>query len=166
MHRRAFLATLSSLTAAKAVSVRAEDRPRIKSTSNYPPRKVIVGTTMQGFWGEYPGLQSRLGQLTSMVDEMAAQAKVKYGRGLDLGVLPEVAITGEAGVDALECSVAFEGQVQDVFSRKAREHNCYLVVPSYLLESRDKKVCSNAAILIGRKGEQVGIYRKVHLVVS
>ena len=27
-------------------------------------------------------------------------------------------------------------------------------------------MCSNAAILVGRKGEVMGIYRKVHLVVS
>jgi apolipoprotein N-acyltransferase len=40
------------------------------------------------------------------------------------------------------------------------------VVPTYLLDSPEKKLCSNAAILVGRKGEVVGIYRKVHLVVS
>jgi len=97
---------------------------------------------------------------------MAALAKQKHGRGLDLAVLPETSVTGELGGDALERAVPFEGLVQDVFSRKAREHRCYIVVPTYLLESREKKLLANAAILIGRKGELVGIYRKVHLVVS
>jgi hypothetical protein len=35
-----------------------------------------------------------------------------------------------------------------------------------LLESKQKKLCSNAAILVGRTGEVVETYRKIHLVVS
>jgi predicted amidohydrolase len=61
--------------------------------------------------------------------------------------------------------VPFRGAVRDTFARKAREHRSYIVVPTYLLESREKKVCSNAAILIDRKGELVGVYRKLHLAV-
>jgi len=127
---------------------------------------VIVGTVMQSFWGQYPGLDNRLDQLTGIVDQMAAQANQRYGRSLDLAVLPETAITGEAGGDALARSVPFEGKVQEVFTRKAREHRCYVVVPTYLLDSKEKKLCSNAALLVGRKGEVVGTYRKIHLVVS
>src|SRR5438309_8122488 len=111
---------------------------------------------MQAFWGEYPGLRNRLQQLAGIVDQMAEQAERKYGRSVDLAVLPETAITGEAGEDALECSVPFHLQVQDVFTQRAREHHCYIVVPTYLLESKEKKGCSNAAILIGRKGEVAG----------
>lgn len=52
---------------------------------------------------------------------MAAQAENKYRRGLDLAVLPETAITGEAYGDALGRSVEFEGEVRKVFTRKASE---------------------------------------------
>ena len=167
MNRRTFLATVGSLAALDSVPVlAASGEAKIKTTSNGPPRKVIVGTVMQSFWGQYPGLSNRLDQLAGIVDQMAAQAKKKFGRGLDLAVLPETSITGEAGGDALASSVPFEGQVQEVFTRKAREHRCYIVVPTYLLDSKEKKLCSNAAILIGRKGEAMGTYRKVHLVVS
>jgi predicted amidohydrolase len=167
MNRRTFLATMSSLAALEAAPVLAAGaNARTRSTSNRPPRKVIVGTVMQSFWGQYPGLQNRLDQLAGIVDQMAGQAKTKYNRGLDLAVLPETAITGEAEGDALARSVPFEGQVQDVFTRKAREHGCYVVVPTYLLDSKEKKLCSNAAVLIGRKGEVMGTYRKIHLVVS
>src|SRR5438034_5774463 len=167
MDRRKFLTTMGSLAALDAApGLAAGPEVRVRSTSNGPPRKVIVGTVMQAFWGEYPGLQSRLEQLAGMVDQMAEQAGKKYGHGLDLVVLPETAITGEAGEDALARSVPFQGQVQDVFTRKAREHRCYIVVPTYLLESKEKKLTSNAAILIGRKGEVMGTYRKMHLVVS
>lgn len=155
---------LTALNHAPVIAAATESK--IKTTSNGPPRKVIVGTAMQSFWGPYPGLQKRIDQLATMVDQMVVDAKKKHGRGLDLAVLPETAITGEAGGDALTSSVPFEGLVQDVFMRKAREHGCYIVVPTYLLDSKEKKLCSNAAILIGRKGETVGTYRKIHLVVS
>jgi hypothetical protein len=39
-----------------------------------PPRKVIVGTVMQPFWGKHPGLQKRLDQLTTIVDRMQAES--------------------------------------------------------------------------------------------
>ncbi len=158
---------MSGLAALGATPTPAEGRAaKVKSTSNRPPRKVIVGTVMQSFWGQYPGLHNRLDQLAGIVDQMAAQAKTKYNRGLDLAVLPETAITGEADGDALARSVPFEGQVQDVFTRKAREHGCHIVIPTYLLDSSEKKLCSNAAVLVGRKGEVMGTYRKIHLVVS
>src|SRR5438034_4772252 len=167
MNRRTFLAAMSSLATLEATPVLAAGgSARGRSTSQSPPRKVIVGTVMQSFWGQYPGLDNRLDQLAAIVDQMAAQAKQRYGRGLDLAVLPETAITGEAEGDALARSVPIEGKVKDVFSRKAREHQCYIVVPTYLLDSKEKKLCSNAAILVGRKGEVVGTYRKIHLVVS
>lgn len=167
MNRRTFLANTSSLAALSATTaLAAEIKPSRRSSSGTAPRKVSVGACMQSFWGRHPGLGPRLDQLAGIVDQMAAQAKMKYGCGLDLAVLPETCITGEAEGDALACSVPLEGPVQDVFARKAREHGCYIVVPTYLLDSKEQKLCSNAAILVGRKGEILGTYRKVHLVVS
>ncbi len=136
----------------------------VHSTSNRPPRKVIVGTAVQGFWGDYPGLEKRLEQLGGIVDRMAEESKAKYGRGIDLAVLPEVAVTGDKGV-LTDVSAPFEGQVMEAFARKAREQHCYIVVPMYLLEDKGKKICSNVAILVGRQGEVVGTYRKLHLAV-
>jgi predicted amidohydrolase len=121
---------------------------------------------MQSFWGPYPGLEQRLEQLATIVDGMAQESKKKYGRGVDLAILPEAAITGEVGGDALSRSVSFQGVVGEAFARAARAHRCYLVVPTYLRESHDTKNCSNAAVLVNRQGEVAGIYRKVHLVVS
>jgi predicted amidohydrolase len=167
MDRRQFLTTLSSFAAVDALPGLAANTVKgIRTTSNGPPRKVIVGTTIQSFWGEYPGLRNRLDQLAGIIDQMAAKAKQEYRRGLDLAILPEVAITGEAADDAMAHSVSFEGETEDTFTRKAREHHCYIVVPTYLLDSKEKKLCSNAAILLGRNGEVLGTYRKVHLVVS
>ncbi len=150
-----------------SLSALAADIPA-NSTSDQPPRKVIVGTVMQPFWGKHPGLQKRLDQLTTIVDRMQAESEKKYGRGLDLAVLPETAITGEGDPAAPEADWAYpvEGAVQDTFAREARKLHSYIVVPTYLLEDRATKRCSNAAILFDRKGEVVGIYRKVQLVVN
>ncbi len=139
-----------------------------KSTSDRPPRKVIVGTVMQPLWVKYPGLEQRLRELMVLVDSMHSQSQKRFGRGLDLGILPEIAVTGEVqpGHDALGTAFALEGPVQEAFSRKASQHHCYIVAPLYLLEDKAAGVCSNAAVLFGRKGEVAGIYRKVHLVVD
>ena len=138
----------------------------VRSTSDRPPRKVIVGTVMQAFWGEYPGLLPRLEQLAAIVDRTAEQSRKQYGRDPDVVVLPEVAVTGEAGQDAAAHAFPFEGPVQDTFSRKAREHHCYIVVPMYLLEGRGKRSVSNVGILVNRQGKVAGIYRKLHPAVS
>jgi predicted amidohydrolase len=139
-----------------------------KSTSDQPPRKVILGTVMQPFWGKHPGLEKRLEQLTEIVEQMDAQSQKRYGHGVDLAVLPEMAVTGEgeSAGDVAEWAFPLEGPVQEAFARKARQRRSYIVVPLYLLEDKATKRCSNAAVLFGRGGEVVGIYRKVHLVVD
>ena len=137
----------------------------IRSTADQLPRKVIVGTAMQAFWGKYPGLEKRLEQLTQLIDQMVEESQKKYGRGLDLAVLPETAVTGETSNDVMADAIPLAGPLRNTFARKAREQHCYIVVPTYLLEDREKKLCSNAAILIDRNGEVAGIYRKVHLAV-
>src|ERR1700733_4171544 len=156
---------ISAIVAALAPGLPAEDIG-VKSTSDLPPRKVIVGTAMQAFWGEYPGLGKRLAQLSGMIDRMAAESEKRYSRGLDVAVLPEFAVTGEASADIVASSVAFDGPVRNTFVQSARQHRCYIVVPMYLLDDKDKRLSSNAAILIDRQGEVVGIYQKVHLAVA
>jgi predicted amidohydrolase len=140
----------------------------VKSASDQPPRKVIVGTVMQPFWGKHPGLEKRLDQLTVIVDRMQSRSEKKYGRGLDLAVLPEMALSGEGERvgQVADWSFPLEGAVKETFAREARKCHCYVVVPTYLLDGRAAKRCSNAAILFDRRGEVVGIYRKVHLVVD
>jgi predicted amidohydrolase len=139
-----------------------------KSTSDQPPRKVILGTVMQPFWGKHPGLEKRLEQLTEIVERMETQSQKRYGRGVDLAVLPEMAVTGEGESvgNVAEWAFPLEGPVQEAFARKARQHRSYIVAPLFLLEDKATKRCSNAAVLFGRRGEVVGIYRKVHLVVD
>lgn len=147
-------------------SAASAEPPPVRNTWDRPPRKVIVATAMQAFWVKYPGLERRLEELAALVDEMASESLRRYQRGADIMVLPEVAVTGELTGDIVAGSVPLEGPVKDTFARKARQHRCYIVVPLYLLEDKAKRLCSNAAVLVGRHGEIAGIYRKVHLAVQ
>ncbi len=139
-----------------------------RSTSNQLPRKVIIGTVMQPFWGNYPGLDQRLRQLMEIVDRLQAQSQKQYGRGLDLVVLPETSITGEGRStgEVMDWAYPLEGPVRETFAAKAGQYHCYIVAPLFLLEDRATKLCSNAAVLFGRRGEVTGMYRKVHPVVD
>jgi len=157
MNRRSFLTTAGALAASNEAAATGAADP--------PPRKVIVGTVMQPFWEKYPGPPKRLAQLTGLVDQLAEQAAKKCGRGPDLVVLPETAVTGEAGGDAAAVAVSLEGELKDAFASAARRHRCYIVAPTYLLEPGTRRAY-NVGILFGRKGEVAGIYRKVHLAVS
>ena len=127
-----------------------------------PPRKTLVATSMQAFWGAYPGLTTRLKQLSTLVEEMAAKAVAQYsGKRLDLMVLPENAVTLGRSPKAQDRAVRYEGEVEATFAPLARKHRSYLMVPLDLLESGG---CSNAVVLLDRKGEVAGTYRKVHPV--
>lgn len=126
------------------------------------PRKVVVGTMMQAFWGKHPGVAARVEELAGAVERMGAEARRKYGRGLDLAILPETSISGEADGDAWARGVEWEGLVGKRFAGVAKAEKSYVVVATYLRE--EGKRCSNAAVLVGRAGSVEGIYRKVHLV--
>lgn len=167
LKRRGFLAGLAAGTAAATPPPPSETplRPPA-STSGLPPRKVIVGTVMQPFWGAHPGLDKRLAELTAILDSMARESQRKYGRGLDLAILPETSISGEAGRDALAQSVVLDGPVAGAFAAAARNHRCYTIVASYFKDQPAAPRCSNSAVLFGRTGDILGAYRKVHLVVS
>lgn len=139
---------------------------RSASTSARPPRKVVVGTVVQGFWGEFPGLAYRLAELSVLVGELGALSRRRLGRGLDLAVLPESVVNGEPGSDALAHAHPWRGPVADALGAAARRNRCYVVAGMNLLEDPRSKRCSNAAVLVDRRGRLAGIYRKMHPVPS
>lgn len=134
----------------------------MNSSDVTPPRKVVIGTMMQKFWGIYPGLEQRLSNLCGFVDQMAERsASQGYDGALDLVVLPENAVCDEEAGTAEDKCIPFQGRVHDTMAAKAREYNTYLIVPLYVDEDG---VRSNAAILLDRSGNVAGTYRKVHPV--
>ena len=132
---------------------------------NTPPRKVVIGTVLWNSWGQSTQLDDRLPALCDLIDQVAREAERKYpGQGLDLVVLPEEAITGGRPSRAAERSVPLEGRVLETLGAKAREHNTYLVAPMAMVDDAEKGIYVNAAPLLDRQGQVVGIYRKVHPV--
>src|SRR5689334_19378020 len=102
------------------------------------PRKVIVGTAMHNMFRPYPGLEVRLAELAELVDRMAEEAAHRYdGARLDIAALPEMAVNGGQKGPAAEVSYPLDGPVLDVFGTKARQHQCYIVVPLYLVDDRE-----------------------------
>jgi len=133
------------------------------------PRKVIVGTTIFPMFGgarPWRSLEHRLGEIAGRVDEIAADARRRYGRGPDLAVFPENAINRRGGEGTLlERAVALEGPVADVLGAKAREHRTWLIV-GFNRRERERgrpPFVTNAAALFDREGRVAGVYRKVFL---
>jgi len=160
----AMIAAPGGAVAQEAAAKPSQEKEAPMGSKDAPPRKVIVGTSMYAMWGEYPGLQERLAQLGELIDEMAAQAKKQYGRSVDLCALPEVAVSGGAGYGP-KGAFPLEGKVRDYFAAKAREHACYIAVPLFEKAAENgETVYYNSCALVGRKGELVGNYHKVHPV--
>ena len=136
------------------------------TSGQLPPRKVVIGTAIHGYYGvKYPGLDQRLTEVEALIDDVARECGRKYpDDGLDLVVLPEEIITIGKGRTAKTRSVKLEGPVLDRMGGKARQYNTYVIVPLDLAE--EDGTSANAAVLLDRKGEVAGIYRKVHLVAG
>lgn len=139
--------------------------PRPASKADAPPRKVLVGTVIYGPYGKYPGLDERLKTLAGLIDEMARRAEEKYpGRGLDLAILPESAVTPTTG-PASARAIPLSDTIRETFGSLARKHRTYLIIPMDLVEEGPEGTrYSNAAVLFDRKGDVAGIYRKNHPV--
>jgi hypothetical protein len=126
----------------------------LKSSADILPRKVIVGTVVKGFWGKYPGLPKRLEELTGLVDRLSEESRKKYGRGLDLAVLPETVVNGEVSGDIVTHSIEFEGPVKDAFVRKARECNCRWAATPWKAVSLRAKMCRSSNAISGNSASR------------
>ncbi|MCE5250434.1 carbon-nitrogen hydrolase family protein [bacterium] len=170
MRNNAVYVTTTGLIAFLLICVYAPCRVYAQGAENKkfaPPRKIVIGTTMERFPGKYPGLEKRLEQIGELIDEVAREAERKYpGEGLDLVVLPEEVVTRDRGKTAETSSVPLNGPVLDRMGAKARQYKTYIVVPMDLVEEGKKGVYSNAAVLFDRSGAVAGIYRKVHIVAA
>ncbi|MEX0886009.1 MAG: carbon-nitrogen hydrolase family protein [Phycisphaeraceae bacterium] len=128
------------------------------------PRKAVVGTSIFTMPRAFTTLEQRLAELGELIDEMAADAHARHGRGLDLAALTESAVTAGRRGSLVERALPLAGPVEAYFAAKAREHNTHLVVSFAMLEDAEQEIVSNVAVLFDRQGSVAGIYRKVFLV--
>jgi predicted amidohydrolase/acetyl esterase/lipase len=131
-----------------------------------PPRKVIVGTTMTRWYGDYPGLNRRLEQIGGLIDQMAAASRSRYGRSIDLALFTEYAVTAGKPGPAAEVAVPLDQTIIETLGAKAREHKAYIVFGGVFQDIPAAGEFSNAAVVIDRKGRLVGRYVKVHPVLD
>jgi predicted amidohydrolase len=131
-----------------------------------PPRKVIVGTTMTSWYGDYPGLSGRLEQMRRLIDQMAMESRSKYGRSIDLALFTEFAVTAGKPGSAAEAAVPLDGAILEALGAKAREHHSYIVFGGVFRDVPAAGNCANAAVVIGRDGKLAGRYVKVHPVLD
>jgi hypothetical protein len=126
------------------------------------PRKILVGTEISGYdLIEKFTLEQRLQRMDQYVDAMELQASFKYpGKRLDLVLFGEYFMA--RGREALAENAIRLDEVVPRIAACAQRHGCYLVVPLVLREDGPVERYSNAALLMGRDGRVVGIYRKVH----
>jgi predicted amidohydrolase len=143
-----------------------EARRNATARPDRPPRKVIVGTTMTPWYGDYPGLSGRLEQMRGLIDAMAAESRARYGRSIDLALFTEWAVTAGKPGAAAQVGVPLDDAILTALGSKAREHNTYIVFGGVFLDDPAKGTCSNAAVVIDRKGRQAGRYVKVHPVLD
>ncbi len=129
------------------------------------PRKVIVATALHPI-DEFCDSEARIRGVEALIDQAAAEAGVMYpGKPLDLIILPEEILTGDsrAGKPA-ERAVMLDGPEMETMRSKAREHQCYIVVPLTLADSSRADIFFNSTVLLDRVGQTAGVYHKYHPV--
>lgn len=122
------------------------------------PRKVIVATLMDYCRGT---LSERIAKTQANIDQAAEIAKTRFpSRGLDLLVLPENVFINECASNlASERAIPLQSPALKAMQAKAIEHNTNLVMTQIIAD--DDGHAYNSGIVIDRKGQVIGVYRKV-----
>ena len=129
------------------------------------PRKVIVATALHPI-DEFRDQEERICGVEVIVDQAASQAAQMYpSQRLDLIILPEEILTGDsrAGIPA-DRAIKIDGPEMERMRSKAREYQCYIVVPLTLVDSKRSNLFFNSTVLLDRAGETAGVYHKYHPV--
>ncbi|MBC7094448.1 nitrilase-related carbon-nitrogen hydrolase [Thermococcus sp.] len=101
--------------------------------------------------------QKNLEKATNLIYEAISQ-------GADIVALPELFITGydldTIGKDLHKLAETQNGETIKQLAEIARKENVYIIAP--IPEIRDSKIY-NSAVMIGNKGDVLGVYSKTHL---
>jgi beta-ureidopropionase len=82
----------------------------------------------------------------------------------DLVCLPEAfTTTSVPAASAATLAEPVPGPTTDAVAHRARKHRCYVICP---IHTQRRGGCWNSAVVIGRDGDILGIYDKVHPVTS
>ncbi len=119
----------------------------------------ITTISMAGGTGSAAGERA-----TSAVDTATAMIDRAAVDNPDLIVLPETFTGLGCGTEMwFETAETVPGPTSERMADRAREHACYIICP--ILRREGDRV-TNSAILLGREGEVVGIYDKMHPTIG
>ncbi len=124
--------------------------PVFTRTEALSARKVRLATTL---FKPRKTLAENLSAMESVIDKAAKQKA-------DVIVLTEMAYDRMTGLSPEEVCEVIPGKLTNAMAAKARQHNAYIIVNLF---EKEKDLIYNTAVLIGRKGEILGKYRKSHL---
>jgi predicted amidohydrolase len=126
-------------------------RPKLALTAKaLLPRKVKVATT------QAPQKSTPEANLTD-IQELIDKAGIEKPDVICLG---ETVIHFGTGIVPLEAAESIPGHLTQMISDKAKKYNTYIIFSMY---ERENGCIYNTAVLIDRKGEIAGKYRKTHL---
>lgn len=126
-------------------------RVSIRPTSAPAPRKVKVGTVYLR-----PKNSSPENNLKLFCEQIDGSGKL----GLDIVCLGEVITLVGTGCSVKDCAEPIPGPATRRLSDAARKNNIWVVAG---LTERDGDTVYNTAVLLDRRGQLAGKYRKVHL---
>jgi predicted amidohydrolase len=129
--------------------------PVLVKTEPLKHRKVKVATTLVR--AAYDTLEENLDKMLKGIDKTAREAKP------DILCLSESLYDFEAELPIEKKAETIPGKLTNAISKKARLYKCYIV---FSMIEKDGNSYYQTGVLIGRKGEIAGKYRKTHIPLS
>ena len=124
------------------------------------PRPTVIGTCTLAPFQRPGGNAQRLAEGLALVDQMAGEARAA-GWELDIVLLPEHFAQGDRLPHEKEAE-SLDGPLVAAMAAKARQHHTHVALPILL---KDAGQFWNALVMLGRDGQPVGAYRKIHPVL-
>jgi predicted amidohydrolase len=128
--------------------------PLLLKTAPIVHRKVKVATTLDR--PNNSTLAENLNEMLGVIDRAAVSKP-------DIICLSEAPYDSSVALPAEDKAEAIPGTLTNAISQKARQYSSYIV---FGMLEKDNNVVYRTGVLIGRKGEIVGKYRKTHLPLS
>jgi beta-ureidopropionase len=155
--RRSFMgsagAGLAALTATGSTNAAT---PNTQDNSKIPGEIMVASLSLQKF-RDHTSIKQRITELTRRMDRVAAYQP-------DIICLPEIChaawiLKDESKAEIAAIAEEVPGPFCEQFGKYAKEHQCYIICPIWT--KKDGQVF-NTAVLIGRDGNVVGEYHKIH----
>ena len=129
---------------------------QVDKPDSHRPVKVAVVT------GKADARRGLISTVQDNIDYYVPLVEAACETGVDLVVLPEIALQWQVQGSPIDLAVDLPGVETEIFAEIARKHSNFILLG---LIERDGDAVHNTAALLGPDGEVEGRYHKVHLAV-